>query len=829
MDDEPDFAELAGTFLQREDERFKVETATSADRGLDHLANTHVDCIVSDYDMPGVNGLEFLKTVRENHPDLPFILFTGKGSEEIASEAISAGVTDYLQKGSGTEQYTLLANRIRNVTEKWRAQREAEQTRSRLEAITSHSPDAILTIDSQSTITFANAAVEDLFGYTPGSLVDKSLTELIPPRYRDNHLDGFQRYLETDERTMDWQAIEFTAQHHDGHEIPISISFGEFQEDGERRFVGIIRNISERVRMEEQLQERERRFEQMAENIQEVVWMSDPEKEEIFYVNPAFATIWGQSPEELYEDPTAFFDAIHPDDRDRVKNALPTQREGRYDEEYRIVRPDGTVRWVWDRAVPVENDAGEVYRIIGIASDITEQKERERESERLQDMFEATERIADVGGWEIDTETQDVFWSDHLFRMLGREADQAPPLEQALDVYVKEDRPAVERAVEEALARGESFDVEARFERSDGEIRWFQILGEPTLDGGDVVTLRGAVQDITDHKQRERELEQARAEYEELFNGMNDTAWVIDSDGEFLAVNDAAVEQTGYARDELLSMRPHDIDAELDEGKITMLIDDMPDDEVQVFETVHETKDGEEIPVEICSTLITYHGEQAILSIGRDISNRKQREKQLDEFASVVSHDLRNPLGVAEGHVELAQETCDSEHLSKVADAHDRMEVLIEDLLTLAREGNSIGEVESIDLVPFVRECWQTVDTAEARLVLETSHHIKADRTRLKQLFENFIRNAIEHGGSDVTITIGEVEDGFFIEDDGTGIAPENRTDVFDIGYSTTHNGTGFGLSIVEQIAEAHGWNITVTEGAEGGARFEITGVELTE
>jgi DNA-binding NtrC family response regulator len=112
VDDQPEITKLTETFLQREDDRFSVETATSADEGLQLLAESEIDCIVSDYQMPGTNGIEFLESVAEKYPNLPFILYTGKGSEEIASEAISAGVTDYLQKKSGPDDYALLANRI---------------------------------------------------------------------------------------------------------------------------------------------------------------------------------------------------------------------------------------------------------------------------------------------------------------------------------------------------------------------------------------------------------------------------------------------------------------------------------------------------------------------------------------------------------------------------------------------------------------------------------------------------------------------------------------------------------------------------------------------
>ena len=841
VDDESDFAELVAIYLRREDERFEIESVTSARDGLDRLSDTEFDCVVSDHDMPGQNGIKFLTAARDDYPDLPFILFTGKGSEEIASKAISAGVTDYLQKGSGTDQYTVLANRIGNLVDKYHAEQEAERTRSRLEAITTNTNDAIVTIDTDSTIRFANAAVENLFGYLPDELIGEPLTNVMPPRYRGEHFDGMQRFVQTGERALDWNAIEFPAQHRDGHEIPVSVSFSEFEEDGQQRFVGILRDISDRVRMEEELRERERRFRQMAENIQEVVWMSDPEKEELFYANPAYEEIWGHSVEELYDDPTTFFDAIHPEDQDRIETALTTQTTDGYDEEYRIVRPDGEVRWVRDRAVPVKNDAGEVYRIVGIASDITELKHREQERTRALDLLEHTEEIADVGGWEIDTETPEVFWTDHLFEMLGVDYDEEPPLEEALDVYVEEDRPRVEKAVEEALAAGESFDVEARFERPDGERRWFRIRGEPTIEDGEVVTLRGAVQDITDHKEREEELKRIQAFFTEAERLGDLGAWEFDTDGNVVWTDG--------------TRRIHEVDAEYEPTLEEGIVFFHPADRDQIEDAVENAlTTGQPYDLEV--RLITAEGnerwvrtrggpvegaEDTVRGYIQDITDRKRREKQLerqndrlDEFASVVSHDLRTPLSVVEGRLELAREECESSHLDSMSDAADQMSSIIDGVLSLAREGRDIGETETVALQPVVEDAWTIVanDQVEAELILaddpDSWNPIRADRDRLRQLLDNLFRNAIDHAGPDVTVRFEMTDAGFAVEDDGSGIPEAVREGVFESGYSTATEGIGFGLAIVKQVADAHGWEVRVTDGSEGGARFEITGVEFS-
>jgi len=790
VDDEPELAEMAATFIEREDERFEVETATSANEGLDRLADDEHQCVVSDYDMPGQNGIEFLETVRETHPDLPFILYTGKGSEEVASDAISAGATDYLQKETGSGQYELLANRIDNAVSQARS-KQAERHLGELVEGT----DQILYMFAYdwSELLFINAAYEDIWGQSietlqddpsdflagvhpddrdrvRGAMDDMSAGETVELEYRVNPDENYGRWVRA-------------------HGTPIRDESGTVT-----RVAGFATDITEQKRQQRTLEKHEQLVNSLPNPT--AIYDSDGCYE---LVNQALADLRDATPKDLIGDPSPHMERIRDEhEDDLVQTLLDGDRDvirGEYTAEF----ANGDQRTFEYLYTPlgVGNDT---RSIVGSTREITERKERERELERYRTRVEEAFETVDIPTLVLDAKGDVVVWNWALEQLLEIDREEVADVEDIGRVVYDGEREAI--LAEKVVANPRSADDIHDIERADSEYGLLDAPGQPTYE--DTSTVVG---------------------------GSGEDIWFLATplyrDGDFFGVI------------EFIQKRS---DSERQRREMGRLMDEL-------FETLTAFQEGDysdRVDHDVAEGFLDDEAVEAIEEVNEmarmrqrlrdqvrkatDAKRQLERQnKRLNEFTGVVSHDLRNPLGVAEGRLELAREECDSEHLDTVATAHDRMETLIEDLLTLAREGGRVSDMEPVDLAELSENCWQNVETADSTIRTSIDRTIQADQSRLAQLLENLMRNAVEHGGEDMTITVGELYDGFFVEDAGPGIPEDERDDVFDAGYSTSEDGTGFGLSIVKQVAEAHEWDIRVTEGSDGGARFEITGVGFTE
>ena len=452
VDDDHDIADLTSTFLTREKPRFEVRTENSVQDGLEYIDD--IDAIVSDYDMPNQDGLDFLEIVREEYPELPFILFTGRGSENIASEAISKGVTDYLQKGSGSSKYSVLANRINNAVERHRAMKTLKHS--------------------------------------------------------------------------------------------------------------------------------ERRFSQLVKNSSDVISIVN-ENAQFSYVSPSAEQVLGYDSEELLGE--SIFSFAHPDDRQHA----------------------------------------------------------------MERFFEAIE----------DTSTEPV--------------------------------------------------VQFRFKDPDRTWPVLESRGQNLLDNEFVNGFIINSRDITELKSREQKL--------------------------------------------------------------------------------------------------------------------KQHNEQLKDIKETLSQGLQDPISVASGALELYQSSGDQSHLEQIEGSLVRIETLVEQILELSKQGEETIEVEELSLQNAAADAWSTISTNGSKLNCMDSKQFKADPNRIQQLLKSLFSNAIEHNTECVTISVETTNSSIFIEDDGSGVTDEDQELIFDPGYTTKKGQTGFGLTIAQQVALSHGWEITADTGENGGLQFDITGI----
>ena len=456
VDDDPDLLDLTTSFLSRERDEFAVRSETDPEAALDRIDGGATDVIVSDYDMPTMNGLEFLEAVREDHTEIPFILFTGKGSEEIASKAISSGVTDYLQKGTDSSQYSLLANRITNAHEQYGARERLKQSQRKFSKLVTNSTDMLGIVNTQGRFEYISPVCEDILGFEQSELVGECAFDYMP--------------------------------------------------------------VDDRKYAMEQ-----------------------------------------------------FFDAVENPERKPVI-------------EHRF-------------------------------------------------------RTADGGYTVLETRGRNMFDDDFI----------------------------------------DGFVVNAR--------------------------------DISALKKREQEL--------------------------------------------------------------------------------------------------------------------KQQNQQLRDMRKVVSQDIRNPVGVASNSLTLYEETGEDEHLERVERSIQRIDSLIDRVLMMAEHEHGIDQTEQVSLTDVAKRAWGMVgtDTDRVELHIVDSRELDADPSALKQAFENLFANAIEHTAGAVTVRVGTMDGGLYVEDTGSGIPEDARDRVFESGYTTTAGTPGFGLNITKQIVVGHGWEIGITESEEGGVRVEITGV----
>jgi PAS domain S-box-containing protein len=398
-----------------------------------------------------------------------------------------------------------------------------------------------------------------------------------------------------------------------------------------------MRDITERKQAEQLLRASQERFRQLAENIGEVFWISNPAKSEMIYISPGYEEIWGRTCESLYASPMSWVEAIHPDDCERVlESALTKQISGRYDEVYRIVRPDGAHRWIHDRAFPIRDDSGEVYRLVGIAEDITQQKETEEALRKAEARYRGIFENATEGIFRTTPEGRILIANPALARMFGYQSSQemvSSVTDVGREIYVSsEKRAEMKRLLQEREAI-QGFEEENY--RKDGRIIWVSLNAHVIYDAsGAVQYFEGTVQDITERKRAEGQVAM-------LAHAVESTAEMIcitDIEDRFTFVNRAFLRAYGYTEVEIFGKTPDILFSPNNPPPLISKILEQSRLDGWRGEVLDRRKDGTEFPIFLSTSKIVDPDGRVIglMGVAQDITERKRTEEQIRLLAYAI-------------------------------------------------------------------------------------------------------------------------------------------------------------------------------------------------
>jgi PAS domain S-box-containing protein len=599
------------------------------------------------------------------------------------------------------------------------------------------------------------------------------------------------------------------------------------------------------------LQQTEAKFSQMAENIQDVFWICEPNFSRVIYVSPAYEKIWGRSCESLKANFNEWIEAVIPIDRERVQAAFFEKAfQGKYDEEYQIVRPDGTIRWIRDRSYPIFGESG-ITGVAGIAEDITQRKQTELALKNTNSRYKrlAQSNIIGIIFWDTNGKITDA--NDTFLEMVGytrQELEQGKinwknitPIEyHYLDL----------QGIEDLRATGTCIPFEKEYIHKNGN-RFPIFLGGVFLEDSQEEGV-SFVLDLTQSKQLENQLRTSEAKFRRLFEANLIGIIYPDLSGRIFDANDAFLDMVGYTREELQqgkvrwdTMTPPEYNA----------IDLRSQEELKTTGTAapvekeYIRKDGTRVPILIVSALLEGSKQNAVTFV-LDITERKLAEleirqfneileqkveertaqleaanKELESFSYSVSHDLRAPLRHIGGYVELLQKrtatTLDEtslRYLNTIIQTAQHAGTLIDDLLAFSRMGRAQMRSTIIDMNQLVKEVQRELEPeTEGRMIewqIEDLPHVQGDPAMLRLVWSNLIENALKYTQTrtEATIKIGSIqkdaEATFFVADNGVGFDMRYVHKLFGV-FQRLHGeeqfkGTGIGLANVQRIVHRH-------------------------
>ncbi|MCU0861508.1 MAG: PAS domain S-box protein, partial [Methanomassiliicoccales archaeon] len=646
VDDEPGFLELTRAFLELQGDII-VYGSPSALQAIDMLKTHSYDAVVSDYQMPGMDGLKFLAHVRNRHDDLPFILFTGKGREEVVIQALNSGADFYLQKGGEAKsQFAELAHKVRQAVER--------KNRNDALSLAEFSVDnaAVITIwsDEEGRILKANKAAAQLLGFTQKELhgmrlgdLDQGLAETI---------GGRQVQMESGRQVR----RKSNMRRKDGTLLPVDITDNYFIMGGRKYGLSFGLDVSESQKAESALRHSEERFQALVENANSIIIKADLDGR-ITYANNYALSFFGYSAEELLGRKADETISPRRDGKEGGLDVLLPRALSDVD-RYRIfenenVRKDGSRAWVSWTNTAVRDENGVCLELLSIGNDITPLKEAELKLRASQGRLMEAQRLGRLGDlyYEISPkgDVQEVIWSEEAYRIMGFEKGQKLPSMEEIEHYVHpSDRERWRASLASVTQNGGSVEFEHRVVLKSGEVRHVQVIFKTVMhdDGGRRYI--GVVRDLSEVRRAEEALRESERRYRTIADLIPDFMYVVDAQGVVRYVNHGIVKQSGRAPEELLGKHIEALFAPNMAARQREDLSRVIESKEPLRLEIREDDEGRSrwLDVALVPVLAPDGGVAEVIGTSRDITKIKRAEEELWEVASSYRNLTENITGL---------------------------------------------------------------------------------------------------------------------------------------------------------------------------------------
>jgi PAS domain S-box-containing protein len=730
--------------------------------------------------------------------------------------------------------------------------RESEE---KFRILVTHAPVGIFQTDPQGDCLFVNHKWSELTGLSLDRAMGKGWLDAIHSEDRER---VFQEWYDAAQAKREF-FLEYRFQTPQGKvNWVVGSAVAIRNRDGVvTGYFGTVTDISDRKAADEALQQSEARFRELAEIIDEVFYITSPGATQILYISPAYEKIWGRTCESLYQKPHSWLEAIHPDDRDRILSAFVKQLQGgRLQEEYRIIRPDGELRWISDRNFHIYDEAGQVLRYVGVATDITERKLAEI---GLREMSSALSNAVE-GISQLDCQGRYLMVNQAYASAVGYQPEEMVGMEWQRTVH-PEDIEMMMAAYQQMLSAGK-VETEARGIRKDGSIFYKQLnMIAIYNDRGQSSGHYCFMKDISDRKRAEQKIREQAA----LLDIASDAIFVRDLEHQILFWNSGAEQLYGWTTAEVIDKKANEL-----------LCQKIRPEMEQIFKTVLEsgfwqgelqkvTKSGKEVIVNSRMTLVRDEAgnPKSILTVDTDITEKKQLEKQfyqaqrlesLGTLASGIAHDLNNILTPILAVAQLLPiklpnlERQNRRLLEILTDNAKRGAELVKQILSFARG----EEEEKVLLQPkyAIEETERIIKVTFPKLIAihtnipkQNLGTISANPTQIAQVLMNLCvnaRDAMPNGGT-LTIAVENfsVDENYArmnlaakvgnyvaitVSDTGCGIPEAIKERIFDPFFTTKEvgKGTGLGLATAIGIVKKHGGFVNVKSEVGKGSQFQV-------